>query len=243
MRFSGRCVSAVLAVLFAIPSVAFAADSAPDTASVRGSDSRPAGPAAIVAPSGGSFAERLAAREIRRYVYVTTGRLLPIVEGDRLPQQPAIIVAARQRELWKSAVDDPAVNASIASLGEEQYLLKTIRRDGGPLVIVAGGDPTGTLYGAYRLAEHLGVRFYMHGDVIPDRRPQSAAWPIAELDEAGSPLFATRGIQPFHDFPEGPDWWSRDEYKAILGQLPKMRMNFFGLHTYPEGGVGPEPTV
>ena len=50
-----------------------------------------------------------------------------------------------------------------------------------------------------------------------------------------------RGIQPFHDFPEGPDWWNADDYKAILGQLPKLRMNFFGLHTYPEGGVGPEP--
>ena len=23
----------------------------------------------------------------------------------------------------------------------------------------------------------------------------------------------------------------------------KLRMNFIGLHTYPEGGVGPEPTV
>ena len=31
--------------------------------------------------------------------------------------------------------------------------------------------------------------------------------------------------------------------RPILAQLPKMRMNFFGLHTYPEGGVGPEPAV
>ncbi len=30
---------------------------------------------------------------------------------------------------------------------------------------------------------------------------------------------------------------------AVLGQLPKLRMNFFGLHTYPQGGVGPEPLV
>ena len=28
----------------------------------------------------------------------------------------------------------------------------------------------GTLYGAYRLAEHLGVRFYLHGDVVPDEQ-------------------------------------------------------------------------
>ena len=66
---------------------------------------------------------------------------------------------------------------------------------------------------------------------------------MPQLDETGKPLFDRRGIQPFHDFPEGPDWWNADDYKAILGQLPKMRMNFFGLHTYPEGGVGPEPLV
>ena len=66
---------------------------------------------------------------------------------------------------------------------------------------------------------------------------------LPTLDETRKPLFDRRGIQPFHDFPEGPDWWNRDGYKAILGQLPKMGMNFFGLHTYPECGVGPEPLV
>ena len=59
----------------------------------------------------------------------------------------------------------------------------------------------------------------------------------------GKPLFDRRGIQPFHDFPEGPDWWNLDAYKAYIGQLPKLRMNFFGLHTYPEESVGPEPVT
>jgi hypothetical protein len=50
-----------------------------------------------------------------------------------------------------------------------------------------------------------------------------------DLNEMGSPLFELRGIHPFHDFPEGPDWWNEDDYKAIISQLPKMRMNFFAL--------------
>ncbi len=119
-------------------------------------------------------------------------------------------------------------------------MLKTLNVDGRPVLLIVGGDPIGTLYGAYRFAEHLGVRFYMHGDVVPDGR---VALELPVLDETRKPLFDRRGIQPFHDFPEGPDWWNRDGYKAILGQLPKMGMNFFGLHTYPEGGVGPEPLV
>ena len=129
------------------------------------------------------------------------------------------------------------------SLQPQQYLLKTIplsSSDRKPVLLVVGGDAIGTLYGAYRLAEHLGVRFYLHGDVVPDGKI-SLTLPL--LDERGEALFKTRGIQPFHDFPEGPDWWNTDDYKAIIAQLPKLRMNFIGLHTYPEGGVGPEPTV
>ena len=126
----------------------------------------------------------------------------------------------------------------IQDLGPEQYLLADTLWKDRPILMVAGGDPIGTLYGAYRLAEHLGVRFYLHGDVIPDQKIPLA---LPRIHELGKPLFDRRGIQPFHDFPEGPDWWELDAYKAYIGQLPKLRMNFFGLHTYPEGGVGPEP--
>jgi hypothetical protein len=96
------------------------------------------------------------------------------------------------------------------------------------------------LYAAYRFAEHLGVRFYLHGDVVPDELIPLA---LPMLDERAKPLFALRGIQPFHDFPEGPDWWNLDDYQAYLSQLPKLRMNFFGLHTYPEDRPNAEPTV
>lgn len=43
-----------------------------------------------------------------------------------------------------------------------------------------------------------------------------------------------RGLHPFHDFPEGPDWWEPDDYKAVMEQMTKMKMNFIGFHTYPE---------
>jgi hypothetical protein len=74
--------------------------------------------------------------------------------------------------------------------------------------------------------------------VIPDQALPPA---ITVGSETGKPLFDRRGVQLYHDFPEGPDWWNADGYKAVLGQLPKLRMNFFGLHTYSECAVGPEP--
>ncbi|MCH8120023.1 MAG: hypothetical protein IIC00_09875 [Planctomycetes bacterium] len=197
----------------------------------------------IVSPSDATTAERLAAKEIRRYLYLRTGKLLPIVQSkNKLPSKTALIVVGQKdRPAIKTLINKNAKLASlVGSLEPQQYLLKTITFKKRPAVLITGGDSIGTLYAAYRFAEHLGVRFYMHGDTIPDKQ---IALKMPKLDEKGKPLFNLRGIQPFHDFPEGPDWWNTDDYKAIIGQLPKMRMNFFGLHTYPQGGVGPEPTV
>ncbi|MEN8253909.1 MAG: malectin domain-containing carbohydrate-binding protein [Verrucomicrobiota bacterium] len=155
-----------------------------------------------------------AAREIGRYTWLRTGEQVERVDGAS-----ANIVLK---------VD--------AGLGKDTFTLKT----DGKTLSISGGSDLAVLYGAYRYAELLGVRFYIHGDVVPDGRIPFA---LPEVDETHTPLFEHRGIQPFHDFTEGPDWWSLDDYKTYLGQMVKMRMNWIGFHCYPEGGVGPEPLV
>ena len=169
--------------------------------------------------------------------YVDTSTCATASEPGNASQ---IIVGTKASPLVAQTVTDPQLRQLISSLEPEQYVLRTLASDEAKTVLVAGGDAIGTLYAAYRFAEELGIRFYLHGDVVPDEQVPFA---LPELNETGKPLFARRGIQPFHDFPEGPDWWNTDDYKAIFAQLPKLRMNFFGLHTYPEGGVGPEPAV
>jgi len=178
----------------------------------------PAAAHTIGCPSDAPPNVKLAAKEIRRYVYLRTGELM------RVTAEPAD-ASDRRIELEL----DP-------SLASQTYRL---RCDGRALTI-AGGSDVAVLYGAYAFAEKLGVRFYLDGDVIPDAR---IPFELPRFDETRAPLFETRGIQPFHDFPEGPDWWNQDDYLAYLSQLAKLRMNFLGLHCYPEGGVGPEPLV
>jgi hypothetical protein len=196
----------------------------------------PIEPAAVVSPEGATALEAFAAREVRRYLYVRTGRLLPLAA-----EAPgSSIVVARRDRAEARALADARLAARLDGLAPQERLLVTVRRAGRPALLVTGGDDAGVLYAAYRLAERLGIRFGLHGDTIPDaKRPLS----LPDLDEAARPLFGVRGIQPFHDFPEGPDWWSRDDYKAVLGQLPKLGLDFFGLHTYPEGRPNAEPTV
>ena len=195
----------------------------------------------IVISKEASALEELAAKEVRRYLYLRTGKLIPIKTLADLSavRDRAVIIAAKNR-FPASGFSDAELRGRIEALGSQEYLLKTIPRRRTVLLLVAGGDEIGTLYGAYRLAEKLGVRFALHGDVVPDAR---IPLEIPALDEPGKPLFRLRGIHPFHDFPEGPDWWNAEDYKAVLGQLPKLRMNFFGLHTYPEGHPNAEPTV
>jgi len=203
-------------------------------ATKNGSDSS----CTIVCPSDAEPLELLAGREVRRYVYLRTGRLLTIERAEiELPHGSGahLVVARADRPLARRLM-----SGEKSMLGPEQYSLRTIPSKGCEVVLLTGGDDVGTLYAAYRFGEHLGVRFYLHGEVIPDEKIPLR---LPNLDERGKPLFRLRGIQPFHDFPEGPDWWNRDDYLAIISQLPKLRMNFIGLHTYPEKAPNAEPTV
>ena len=201
-----------------------------------------AAPVAVVVPRDASWTEQLAAKDVRRYVYLRTGQLLPLLTADlaSLEDLPpgGLITVGHQHRFDKWLAGQPELG-NLLREGGSKSVLKTIEHQGRKVLVVSGAG-SNLLYAAYRLAEHLGVRFYLHGDVVPDSRIR-LSMPV--LAEARTPLFAHRGIQPFHDFPEGPDWWSLDDYKAILAQLPKLGMNFFGLHTYPQGGVGPEPLV
>lgn len=194
----------------------------------------------IVLPKDASAQEELAAKEVRRYIYQRTGELFTIIFSNSIISGSDIILVSQKKRPIIKSLDDKNVSRLISKLKKEEYVLKTIKSNGNNIVLLCGGDETGILYAAYRFAEHLGIRFYLHGDVIPDEK---VIFQLPQLDEIYRPLFAVRGILPFHDFPEGPDWWNADDYKAVLSQLPKLGMNFIGLHTYPESNVGPEPTV
>jgi hypothetical protein len=169
----------------------------------------------IVCPPDAPANVKLAAKEVRRYVYLRTGELLPMAESAA-----GITVSLRTDK----------------ALETQQYRLKF---DGKSLVI-SGGSDVAVLYGAYAFAEKLGVRFYLHGDVVPDEK---IPFFIPQLDETRKPLFALRGVNPWGSHPFGFDAWSADDYKAIFTQLTKLRMNFLGVHCYPEGHPYAEPTV
>lgn len=177
--------------------------------------------AAVVVQPNAPGTQILAAREVRRYVYLRTGMLLPITE--KLPNRGEAIVIARDE-----------------SLQPQQYTLKAKTDNGRKLLTITGGSDTACLYGVYTFAEKLGVRFYLHGDVIPDEKINFA---LPDVNESHTPLFKLRGINPWGSHAFGFDLWDTDDWCAHIGQLAKMRMNFIGMHCYPEGKPYAEPTV
>src|SRR5271166_2441384 len=82
----------------------------------------------IVRSAPTSYAEKLAAKEIRRYVYLRSGALLPIAaEAGR--DADAIVLKT-----------DPVLPA-------QEYSLKTTDRNGRQALTISGGSPIAVLYG------------------------------------------------------------------------------------------------
>jgi hypothetical protein len=190
-----------------------------------------AGPKVIAVRRDASELESFAAQEVRRYVFLRTGKLLPVKVG--VSASDRIVLSCKRTKLSGELGKD---------LGPQQFTMQSGTTGGSRVWWVVGGDEVGTLYGAYGFAEKLGIRFGLDEDVVPDE-PWSGNWP--ELNETGKPRFALRGLQPFHDFSVGPDWWNLQDYQNVLSQMAKLRMNFIGLHAYPSWNpaAGPEANV
>lgn len=191
----------------------------------------PQAPRAIAIRPHASDLEWLAAQEVRRYVYLRTGTRLPVKAGAGGAGR--VVVACKDRAFCGALGQE---------LGPDQFLIESRATERGKTWWIVGGDGPGTLYGAYRFAEKLGVRFALDDDVLPEER-LTGDWP--DVHETARPRFALRGLQPFHDFSVGPDWWNLHDYQGVLSQMAKLRLNFIGFHTYPSWNpaAGPEANV
>ena len=195
-----------------------------------------AGQPVIVIENHAGSLPALASSEVRRYFYLRTGEWLGL-KGKIPASGDAVVIARKDSPLLR---DFAEADTGASQLKAQEYRVKSLSHGSRRLVLIIGGDDLGTLYGAYRFAETLGVRFYLHGDVIPDTRRAAV---LPEVDEVGRPLFNVRGINPWGWHPYGMDAWSADDYKAVIAQLAKLRMNFMGIHCYPERHPQAEPTV
>ena len=174
-------------------------------------------PVLLELASNGALVAPSADHESRKALFLLAGPLTAdSLAHDFLRQSPDL-------EGWQPLPDDA---------GEHDHIVHTSRD--GRLAVCHGATALATKYAVFSLLESLGVGFRLHGDALPAPRPAAAL--ITALAQHGRAAWSPgvvnrRGIQPFHDFAEGPDQWNADEYKLHIDQLTKLKMNFIGFHT------------
>lgn len=157
---------------------------------------------------------RLAAAELNRYSYEM-----------HLASENYSINLGTFADAESLGLDVPVVSSTVKNLG---YSLST-SKDGE--VMIFGSDPLHVLYGSYTLLEKMGCTFSTAGPTVPMK---ASLFPFARgFSVADTPVFTTRGLQPFHDFAEGPDWWSVDEVNRMTEAILSMKGNIIAFHTYP----------
>lgn len=185
----------------------------------------------IVIGSQASETELYAGRELQRYIYQLTGSLLPI-RDDATPLEGANFVIGTQNGNThiRRMVQDGVLKMSEESPGAQGYVLKSLGGKESSVLVIAGADTIGCLYGVYGLLDdHYNVGFYAAGDVLPDAK---IAFTMPQVDESKTPEMAIRGFLPWTNFPQSATVFSWNDWKFVLDQCAKMRMNFIHIHNY-----------
>ncbi|MBI5686751.1 MAG: DUF4838 domain-containing protein [Verrucomicrobia bacterium] len=145
-----------------------------------------------------------AAQELQTYLKRITGARLPIVT-DTEPERAREILVGRS-----SRFDSLGVAMDWFALGKEGYVLRTV----GERLVIAGGEPRGTLYGVYDLLEDkFGCRWF-----TPEieRVPQVSQLPLPRLDERKVPVFEYRETYTWESF-DG-NWMARNRLNGAGGR-------------------------
>ena len=182
----------------------------------------------------------LAARELRRYLYAG-GTPLAALRAATLHTlaapcpSPTLVLLTRAEAAELNLASSPTTSALDLSGSPSAVSGSfTITSPQENATFLVGEDAQGVLYAAYSYLEALGYTFTSFGPTIPAGSGARLHRGLPKgYTQAAAPVFTTRGLQPFHDFAEGPDWWGEDEHKRVIESVLSMKGNLIGFHTYP----------
>lgn len=170
---------------------------------------------------------RLGAAEIRRHLADATGSR-PSLSSLSSPASLSALLASGPVLLVLNATEALTFAPTASPPPSLGYALSHPSND---LTLIIGSDSQHALYGAYSYLEALGFTFTSAGPTVPAN--SQVTYPQVGWTVSATPSFTTRGLQPFHDFAEGPDWWGVDEVNRVSEAILSMKGNLIGFHTYP----------
>ncbi len=159
----------------------------------------------IVLPPAPIASERHAAEELQRFCHEMSGATLSVVAADAPAKDTEIILGNHPR------LKELGVPFDAACLGKEGYLLRTVGRR----VVIAGGQPRGTLYGVYALLEEqLGCRWFSSK---VSRIPKHEKLMLPPMDETYVPPLEYR--ESFYTDAFDGDWAARNRMNSNRATL------------------------
>ena len=111
------------------------------------------------------------------------------------------------------------LNSKAEGLSGQGYALRPVDRR---TFKIEGGSPVAVLWGVYDLVECWGVRYELHGDILPDR-PGALRLPRAAV--VREPDLRMRCFRTYNDFALNECLWPAREYRLLIDQLAKLRYN------------------
>ncbi len=161
----------------------------------------------IVVADGASASTKYATEELKRFLGEMSGVEFPVT-NDAKPVGPAEIVIgdnAHSKTLMPKL--------SFDKLGKEEFVIRSV----GKHLLIAGGEPRGTLYGVYQLLGDLGCRWFTRDVARVPKRDKLVA-PSYEF--TAEPALEYR--EPFFREAFDPPWAARNRVNSSHSDLAKQ---------------------
>ena len=175
----------------------------------------------IVAPAGASFQERLATKELARGLKNLGLARAPVEAASSEAEAGAgdVVFALR---VDKEAFKNP----------ESYEIAQESPKAGGTRIRLTGATPQAVLYAVFDFLERQGAFFGLDGDVYPIQGARNLHLPPENRPWQAHPRFKTRGLLPWPDFLNCVTVYNREDWRAYLESMMRMRFNMLGVHVY-----------
>jgi len=183
--------------------------------------------AGVVVGEGAPELERFAAAELCRYLDELHG--IAVTPATGVPDSGGAVFLVG-RPATNPIVKEVCGDRPLPELSDQGLLLRPTQRDGINGLLVTGGSPRAVLWAVYELVERWGVRYLVHGDVLPEK---TAGLRLPDEEIHIEPNMRIRCWRLVNDLADGPVSWSLEENQRFLRQIAKMKFNRIFLSFWP----------
>jgi hypothetical protein len=175
----------------------------------------------ILAPADAGFQERLASKELARGL-----------RGLGLARTPIEAVGPGTEPGTADIIFTLRVNNEAFKDPEAYEIRQEASKSTGTRLLLTGATPQAVLYAVFDFIERQGAFFGLDGDTYPLRAAQKLNLPLVSHPWQAQPRFKTRGLLPWPDFLNCITVYNREEHRAYLEAMLRMRFNTLGIHVY-----------